>query len=287
MRFSAVGVVAVGLALSASCAVAGTSPERWARTNVPASGPVTVLGGPAAGCISGAVALPSDGEGYQTLRLGRNRFWGHPRTIAFVQGLGASAARDGLGTILVGDLSQPRGGPMSFGHGSHQTGLDVDIWFRIVSDRLSDEERERPVGISMVKGQSIDGEAFTPSHLRLLQLAASSPEVDRIFVNPAIKAAACRSTEGDRTWLGKLRPWWGHDEHFHVRLSCPVGDPGCVPQKPVPDGDGCGPELASWSARPTLITATDLPNHRRPVLPAACDGVLKSGGVIQASTRRR
>jgi murein endopeptidase len=29
--------------------------------------------------------------------------------------------------LLIGDMSQPRDGPMLYGHSSHQIGLDVDI----------------------------------------------------------------------------------------------------------------------------------------------------------------
>lgn len=271
MRWSGIAVLCV---MVGACSVEAASPDSWARIRVPVAGPAAAIGSPAAGCLSGAVALPPEGDGYQALRLDRNRFYGHPRTVDFVRDVGATASAEGLGTLLVGDLSQPRGGPMAYGHGSHQTGLDVDIWFRLVERPLPPAEREAPRGLSMVKGAAIDPAAWTPGHLRLLEIAASHPEVDRIFVNPAIKAEACRLAAGDRAWLGKLRPWWGHDEHFHVRLSCPPGDPGCVAQKPVPEGDGCGGELASWTGKPTILPAGDKPNHRRPVLPAACGRLL-------------
>ncbi|HSV29645.1 MAG TPA: penicillin-insensitive murein endopeptidase, partial [Candidatus Omnitrophota bacterium] len=246
MRVLAASVGLSVLMLASACAQAGPA-EQWSRIRVPAAGPVEAIGSPAAGCLKGAVALPPEGEGYQALRLERNRFYGHPRTVNFVRALGAAAKADGLGMLLIGDMSQPRGGPMAYGHGSHQTGLDVDVWFRLEQAPLPPEERERPSGVSMVKANAVNGSTWSAAHLRLLEIAATTPEVDRIFVNPAIKAAACREATGDRAWLGKLRPWWGHDEHFHVRLACPAGDAGCVPQAPVPEGDGCGGELASWS----------------------------------------
>lgn len=270
-------VAACVVGLSAGCADA-RSPEPWSRVRVPVAGPAAAIGSPAAGCLSGAVALPPDGDGYQALRLARNRFYGHPRTVSYVQELGAAVRAEGLGLLLVGDLSQPRGGPMAYGHGSHQTGLDVDVWFRLSQAPLSDDEREQPQARSMVKGAGIDPAAWTPAQLRVLEIAAAHPAVDRIFVNPAIKAEACRSAAGDRAWLAKLRPWWGHDEHFHVRLSCGPDDGGCQPQKPVPDGDGCGGELQSWMGKPTLLPAGDRPNHRRPALPAACGGLLSVKG---------
>ncbi len=275
-----IALAALVLAFPARSAI----PEVWAGIAAPSDEGARAIGSAAAGCISGAIALPADGEGYQVLRLERNRLWSHPRTIAYVESLGRQAARDRIGPLLIGDLSQPRGGPMSFGHGSHQNGMDVDIWFRLPGHGLSAGERAHPVAVSMVKGRGIDGKAWTPRHLRLLELAAGAPEVDRIFVNPAIKADACRNARGDRAWLGKLRPWWGHDEHFHVRLSCPPDDAQCQPQAPVPEGDGCGAELQSWLARSTILpeTARDKPNARRPVLPEACNAVLDHPARIPA-----
>lgn len=261
--------------------------ERWAAVGAPSADVPRAIGGAAAGCIAGAVALPPDGVGYQVLRLERNRHWSHPRTIAFIQDLGRRVAADGAGPLLIGDLSQPRGGPMAYGHGSHQNGTDVDIWFRLPGRALTPDERSRPVPVSMVKGSAVDPQAWTARHLKLLEHAAGQPEADRIFVNPAIKAAACRTAKGPRAWLAKLRPWWGHDEHFHVRLSCPPGDGECQPQAAIPDGDGCGAELQSWLARPTILPelGRDKPNTRRPVLPDACTAILDQPARIPAALR--
>lgn len=277
-------VVLLAVLVPGGCAQAGPA-EAWSKVDVPVAGAARSIGTPAAGCVAGAVALPIEGDGYQVLRPGRNRFWGHPRTIAFVQDLARHARA--VAPLLIGDLSQPRGGPMAYGHGSHQTGLDVDIWFRLPEQPLAPDELARPVPVSMVKGTRVDPAAWSPRQLAVLELAARSPEVDRIFVNPAIKAEACRAASGDRAWLGKLRPWWGHDEHFHVRLACTPGDADCVAQKPVPEGDGCGAELASWNAKPVLLpdSAKDKPNHRRPVLPVACTQVLDAPVLLDAGLR--
>lgn len=286
-RLALAGLAVMTLVAASACAEAGSAADPWAGVRVPASGAAQSFGSPAAGCISGAVALPLQGEGYQVLRPQRNRFWAHPRTVSFLQDLGREAAAEGIGPLLVGDMSQPRGGPMSFGHGSHQNGLDVDIWFRLSRHPLSPEELSRPEPISMVLGTRVNPATWSADHLRLLELAARSPEIERIFVNPPIKAEACRTATGDRAWLAKLRPWWGHDEHFHVRLSCTAGDLGCIPQAPVPEGDGCGGELDSWTAKPVLIPeeAKDRPNHRRPVLPPACAAILRQPAVTEAGVR--
>lgn len=288
MRHDVAAVLMAALVMGGSaCAEAGSAADPWAAIRQPAAGGAQSMGTPAAGCIAGAVALPLEGEGYQVLRPGRNRFWAHPRTVSFVEALGHDAAQAGFGPLLVGDMSQPRGGPMAFGHGSHQNGLDVDIWFRLPRKPLDKGELASPEPISMVKGTRVNPQTWGDSQYKLLKLAAASPEVERIFVNPPIKLEACRRATGDRSWLSKLRPWWGHDEHFHVRLSCTPGDIGCVPQAPVPDGDGCGGELASWNAKPKVLPteAKDKPNHRNPSLPAACATVLRQPGLLEAGAR--
>ncbi|MDA8229974.1 MAG: penicillin-insensitive murein endopeptidase [Magnetospirillum sp.] len=274
---------AVVLMLAAGTAAGAGSADPWADIRVPASGRPEAIGSPAAGCLAGAVALPPDGDGYQAIRLERNRFYGHPDTIAFIRRLGRKAKGAGLGILLIGDMAQPRGGPMSFGHGSHQTGLDVDIWFRMAQRPLTAAERAEPQPVSMVAGRHVDPSRWSGAQVRLLRLAAETPEVDRIFVNPAIKAELCGSVTGDRAWLRKIRPWWGHDEHFHVRLACPKDDPACAAQAPVPEGDGCGAELAWWSVRGMVPGPSDRPDHRHPRLPAACAGILKQAAAAARS----
>ena len=89
------------------------------------------FGGYAKGCPAGGVELPETGPIWQAMRLSRNRNWGHPEVVDFVQKLSQFAAtQPGWEGLYIGDISQPRGGPMLSGHRSHQIGLDVDIWMR-------------------------------------------------------------------------------------------------------------------------------------------------------------
>jgi penicillin-insensitive murein endopeptidase len=250
---------------------------------VPSSGAARAVGTYADGCLAGGVALPVDGPSWQVMRLSRNRNWGTPQLVSYIEKLAKDAARDGWPGLLVGDLSQPRGGPMNGGHVSHQVGLDADIWFVPMPDRvLNAGERESMSAYSLLlPGRlALDPGKWTTQYATLLKRAASYPEVARIFVSPAIKRSLCETANGDRAWLQKLRPWYGHDDHFHVRLSCPPGMATCVDQGPNPPGDGCGEELAWWfrppppqppkpSAPPKQITLADLP--------PACTGVLTSG----------
>lgn len=277
MRPSVLAVVL--LALCAGDAAA----KEWADIRRPTKGPAQLIGGPANGCIAGAHALPVDGPGYQVIRLSRNRNWSHPQTVAYVQKLGRAATALGLPPLYVGDLSQPRGGPMSFGHASHQNGNDADIWFNLdPKPDLAPAAREDIAVVNLVTPdeRGIDSAAFRPQHVTILRTAADFPEVDRIFVHFAIKKALCGSVSGDRSWLRKIRPWRGHNDHFHVRLSCPAGSPDCVPQAPIAAGAGCDASLDWWfldaEERRKLEPKPKAPVAPRPKLPAACAAILKA-----------
>jgi penicillin-insensitive murein endopeptidase len=277
-----------GLALLLAAAVgsaASAEPvkHRFGAVDDPADGAPAAIGGYARGCLAGGVALPETGPGWQAMRLGRNRNWGHPKLVAFVKRLSDRARAAGWPGVYVGDMSQPRGGPMTSGHASHQIGLDVDIWL-LRPDRLdlSRSARERLSSVSVVAPNRLDvTEAWTAGHAAVIRAAALDPEVARIFVNAAIKGALCRSTpETDRDWLGKVRPWWGHDSHFHVRLHCAADSPDCAAQEPVPPGDGCDASLAWWFSDEALNPPPPAtPPEPRPELtladlPAACAQVL-------------
>jgi penicillin-insensitive murein endopeptidase len=256
-----------------------TQANPWSAIREPTRGTPRSLGSYDGGCLAGGVALPPRGSGYQAIRLYRKRYFGHTHLIDYVRSLANRSARDGLGTLLVGDLSQPRGGLPASGHRSHQTGLDVDIWFQFLEDAqragldLTTLENRNPVSMVRPGGATLDRAHWRDSHVRVLRLAAESPRVARIFVNPAIKRDLCRR-ETDRGWLRKLRPWWGHDDHFHVRLECPDDDAGCVSQAPLPRGDGCDASLDWW-----FTEEARLPQHRPLVapkpIPSACMRLLR------------
>ncbi|RYH04052.1 penicillin-insensitive murein endopeptidase [Salipiger sp. IMCC34102] len=194
------------------------------------------------GCQAGAAQLAETGPTWQAMRLSRNRNWGQPELIDFVQDLSRAAARQpGWNGIYVGDLSQPRGGPMTSGHASHQVGLDADIWLKPATRLdLTRAERENISSDRMDRnsGAYINA-AWTPQHHEILRAAASDPRVARIFIFPGAKVAMCDAATGDRSWLSKIRPWYGHNYHFHVRLNCPRGAQDCEDQAPPPPGDGC------------------------------------------------
>lgn len=237
------------------------------------------------GCFSGGVAIATDGPTWQAMRLSRNRRWGHPAMIALIEKLSRDAVQDGWPGLLLGDISQPRGGPMLTGHASHQIGLDADIWFTPMPDHtLSASERENMSATSLVNDKThlVKDKLWTPAHMRLLKRAASYPEVERILVNPGIKKKLCDTVTGDRSWLHKIRPFWGHDYHFHVRIGCQPGSPGCKAQEATPASDGCDKSLAWWfteepwrpNQNPDAPKARDV--MKMSALPKQCVAVLNA-----------
>jgi penicillin-insensitive murein DD-endopeptidase len=219
----------------------------------------------AKGCADGLVQLPETGPTWQAMRLSRNRNWGHPVMIDFLVELSQAARQIGWAGLYIGDISQPRGGPMTSGHASHQIGLDADIW--MLPPRRLDLSRAEREEISSIPVRSADQrsitENWTPRHQAVMRAAALDPRVDRVFVAAAVKIEMCRTaTQADRKWLQKIRPIQGHDTHFHVRLKCPRGARHCETQTPTVSelsngGDGCDDTLMWWVSEEYLNPKPD------------------------------
>jgi penicillin-insensitive murein DD-endopeptidase len=259
--------------------------ELFGRKVLPAAMPPRVIGFYAKGCIAGAEPLPITGGTWQVMRLSRNRNWAHPEMVKLLERLSEKARKDaGWPGILVGDMSQPRGGPMLTGHASHQVGLDADIWLTPMPNRqLSPTEREEMSAVMVVRPDRLDvnPQVFTPGHVAVIRDAAQEPNVQRIFVNAAIKKALCREAKGDRGWLSKVRPMYGHDFHFHIRLKCPDGSTQCESQPEPKEGEGCKPaDLAYWfkesviHPKPPKVPPKPKPPMTLAQMPAPCRQVL-------------
>jgi penicillin-insensitive murein endopeptidase len=259
----------------------------FSSEKLPTLGKAMAIGYYPRGCLQGGVPLPVTGPTWQVMRVSRNRMWGHPSLINFLEKFAPLAAKaTGWKGILIGDMAQPRGGPLPFGHMSHQIGLDVDIWFMPMPDHvLNKDERENTSAINVVADdwKHINPKTWTPQHLAFIKAAAEQPEVERVLVNAAIKQEMCR-VENKKTdgWMSKVRPWYGHHDHIHVRLECPEGSPNCRKQPPVPGDDGCGAKaLDYWFSdkvlHPKIVTLAKPP---RPLtladLPPACKTVLSA-----------
>jgi len=283
-------VLIAGFMMAGAAQAAPPAKELFGAQTLPSDQRPAPLGSYARGCLAGAVQLPETGPTWQAMRLSRNRHWGDPSLVRFIERLGQAATEIGWNGINVGDMSQPRGGPMQGGHASHQIGLDVDIWL-LPPARLDLGVRQRE-NISSMNVRSDDQRSvngnWTPEHMALLRAAARDPAVARIFVAGAIKMQMCADApRGDRRWLRKIRPWWGHNSHFHVRLNCPRGARNCEEQDPIPRGDGCA--SAEWWVTDALAPPPPPDPNAPPAqprapkpeltlanLPAQCTGVLAS-----------
>ena len=254
----------------------------WSRVAGPSHGATRAIGSYVHGCLAGGVALPIDGPGYEAIRLQRRRFFGHADLVAYLHRLGERVAASGLPRFRIGDMAQARGGPLPYGHRSHASGLDADIWltFESAKGKVPGDREFPELGSVLDADKQVDSAKFGPDQVKLLQLAAADDRVERIFINPAIKLALCHgyggATANGTAWLHRLRPWWGHDDHFHVRLRCPADSPACEPQPPVEPGDGCDADLANWG-RPTELPAKPPgPPAPPPQPPPACAVVLRA-----------
>ena len=269
---------AFAFVLSGPASAEPIAKELFGAKTTPSAESSAPIGSYARGCLAGASQLPETGPTWQAMRLSRNRNWGHPELIDFVTKLSRFAAtQDGWAGLYVGDLSPPRGGPMS-GHRSHQIGLDADIW--MLPPRRLDLSRQEREDLSSISTRRSKGayvnENWTAEHHAILRTAAEDGRVARIFVFPGAKVQMCQDEAGDRSWLRKIRPWWGHHYHFHVRLTCPDNARDCVNQAPPPEGDGCAdaerwvrdilnppppdPDAPPPKPRPELVLA-DLPEQ--------------------------
>jgi penicillin-insensitive murein endopeptidase len=196
--------------------------------------------------------------------------------------LASEASAAGLPPLLVEDISRPRGGPLPGGHVSHQIGLDADVGLdmrpRGTPDALLDASaRESVVLASLVTpdGMGVVKSLWTPRVVELLHMASDLPGVMRVLVNPAIKKQLCETVTGDRSWLRRIRPWYGHAAHMHISFQCPQGQGECG-QGPVPPaGDGCDATLQWWFDQLKAPRTPGAVTPRKPpAAPPACRGIL-------------
>jgi penicillin-insensitive murein endopeptidase len=262
--------------------------QLFSSTKLPSLGKAMAIGYYPRGCLQGGVELPVTGPTWQVMRLSRNRNWGHPSLVRFLEKFAPAAAKaTGWKGIMIGDMAQPRGGPLPFGHLSHQIGLDVDIWFMPMPNHvLNKEEREKTSAINLVSDdwKHLNPKTWTPQHIAFIKTAAEQPNVERVLVNAAIKQELCR-VDAKAPWLAKVRPWYGHHDHIHVRLACPADSPNCRKQPPVTGDDGCAPDaLKYWFSdkvlHPSKPATTTPAKPPRPLmladLPPACKNVIEA-----------
>ncbi len=278
--------VSIALLLAGTVSAEPLAKELFGAKRASSQQKPAAFGSYSRGCAAGSVQLPETGPTWQAMRLSRNRNWGHPQAIDYVQDLSRFAAKQpGWNGLYIGDISQPRGGPMTSGHRSHQLGLDIDIWMLPGDNmRLSRNARENISSVSLRRSNgAYVNSNWTKQHHAVLREAAKDKRVARIFVFPGAKVQMCDDEKGNKSYLRKIRPWWGHHYHFHVRLKCPRGSSGCVNQDAPPKGDGCA-EARQWVKNilnpPPPDPNAPAPKKRREYvladLPNQCVSVLQS-----------
>ena len=268
----------------------------FAEVKLPSAGATRLVGFYSAGCMAGGQSLALQGPHWQVMRPSRNRYWGHSNLINFIERLAENVSKhtDWPG-ILVGDMAQPRGGPLPSGHASHQIGLDVDIWLHPMPAKpytQAEADSVPMLGVVASDNKMLDSKFWQPADAAMIKMAAQDPNVERVFVNAVIKKELCRrKAASDDTWLPKVRPWYGHDDHMHVRLKCPADAPECREQDPIPDADGCDKSLDQWLSKAHLATEERLrtqPPSKRHVLmrdlPIACSAVLHDVATSRVAT---
>lgn len=228
--------------LATSCA--HNLPDFTSRlsSRLPIEDKAEAIGEYSLGCLRGAQTFTGSEPGLLISQVKRGRYWGHPDLINLLTRAGLEFSKTNQ-SIILGDLSQSRGGPTITGHNSHQTGLDVDVWFKVLAK--NDIPSFKTTETEDMKAVSEIG----PNQIKLINFFAQDSSVERIFINPAFKKKLCEDTSPTKMSSEvqhKLRAWWGHDDHIHVRLKCPKDSPLCTTQKPIPEGTGCGEELNWW-----------------------------------------
>lgn len=146
--------------------------------------------------------------------------------------------------IQVGDIANKEGGKCAE-HASHQNGLDADIVYLTKNGRL--QSQNAPYWEEdFVKNSVVNNNFHTERNFKLFKFLVIEKQVDRIFVDAAIKKLFCqyaktnnlKDAESQET-LRRLRVEKLHSTHFHMRLKCGPNDYSCKSQAAIPAGNGC------------------------------------------------
>ncbi len=214
-------------------------------SRLPIEGKAETFGEYSLGCLKGAQTFVGNELGIKISQKKRGRYWGHPNLIKTISDAGEFFYKMNK-SLIIGDLSMSRGGPMIKGHNSHQNGLDVDVWFKVL---------DRNEEFNFLESESAEMEPILKiedDQLKMIKFFANHEEVERIFINFDFKKKLCddnslnKLTRLTKEEHHKLRPWWGHDDHIHVRIKCPKDDSKCQSQNPIPEGDGCNEKDLQW-----------------------------------------
>lgn len=257
-----------------------------------ADGTSLSLGATNGGALRNPAMIPATGPGFEVPTAWRdrgNRF-GTDELVGALRGVGARlAARNSGWTLAIADLSPKRGGASRW-HRSHQSGRDVDLILASMTPRgrpLPPPDYEMiHYGADGVAHAPRRGDAYSEGgwRNRRLDVAANwyiveellrepSVDVQYIFLHRHHIAALlefarlqdrpARLVTRAEQVLVHPRGVGGHDDHFHVRISCSRADRrmGCRDTGAVRTIGPWGGDPAVGSARPQARTAK-LPGGR-------------------------
>jgi penicillin-insensitive murein endopeptidase len=171
----------------------------------------------------------------QVRKSSRDRAYGYPSLVLMLHRSARDVAKAAAGSVLlVGDLSMKGGGFLN-GHRSHQSGRDADVGFYVTNLRDRAVASQEFVAFDG-DGKSKDGSAVRFDDRRNWLLVESWVKDRRaglahVFVSDPLRARLLRYARAhpryapyaDKAAALLEQPENGepHDDHFHVRISCP------------------------------------------------------------------
>ena len=199
------------------------------------------------GSIKGAESIQDRGTPIRKLFVQRGRFFG-TQQIQDIISNAADFVRQEFPeseVLQVGDISNKNGGLIKE-HGSHQNGLDADLVYLTRNGKLQSQTAAYWQE-EFVKSGVVTSNFNTERNLALFKHLIMESEVERIFVDAAIKKHFCSYARKNNLLndfettetLRRLRVEKLHTNHFHMRIKCPTTDLKCKTQSAVPAGTGC------------------------------------------------
>lgn len=166
----------------------------------------------------------------------RPNSFGHPALVLMLERSARAVARAAPGSVLlVGDLSREAGGPLP-GHRSHQTGRDADLAFYARDGKGATAKLTRFVAFD-ANGRATDGSGLvfddarnwmlvqawlTDQRAGLSHVFVSMPLRHRLLAYAAARESLRRYVNEAAVLLKQPEDASPHDDHFHVRISCPA-----------------------------------------------------------------